>query len=74
VDWCITPAFVEKAAGVIQSLKVVDVLLRSKPVQITDFKIRPLMLFSIILQFCVSRETYKVAFIVALAVVIADEF
>lgn len=42
VDGSIAPAFVKETAILVESLKIVEVCLRAQPVQVTDFKVRPL--------------------------------
>jgi hypothetical protein len=43
VNRCITPALVEEATSLIESLKIVDVLLGPEPVEVAYLKIGPLL-------------------------------
>lgn len=42
MDWSVTPSLVEESSVLIQRLEEVSVCLRSEPVEVTDFKVRPL--------------------------------
>lgn len=42
VNGCVSPSFIEETAVAVKRFKIVNVLLRSQPVQASDFKVGPL--------------------------------
>lgn len=48
VDGCVAPSFVEETAFVVESLEVVEVLLRPEPRQTSNFEVRPLEMSAMI--------------------------
>lgn len=43
VHWSIAPSFIEEATIAVKRFEVIQIFLRSEPVQVSDFKIRPLL-------------------------------
>jgi hypothetical protein len=68
---CIPPAFIEKATIVIKGVEVVGVGWATEPIEITDFKVRPLVFVSIGNK--IGEPAYEVAMIVRVTAIITQE-
>lgn len=42
VNRCVAPPFIEEAAIVIETLKEINISLRTEPIEVSNFKVRPL--------------------------------
>jgi hypothetical protein len=70
---CITPTFVEESTILIEGLKIVEICLRTEPVQVTNFKIGPLSKKSIIKLLSNPGETYHMAMVIRVSSIVTEE-
>lgn len=69
----IAPSLVEETAVLVQRCEEVDVFLRSKPVQITNFEVGPLIHVSSLDASRILRKSYEMTVVVRITAVIAQE-
>jgi len=70
---CITPTFVEESTILIEGLKIVEICLRTEPVEVTNFKIGPLSEKSIIKLLSNARKTYHMAVVIRVSSIVTEE-
>jgi hypothetical protein len=70
---CITPTFVEESTILIEGLKIVEICLRTEPVEVTNFKIGPLSKKSIIKLLSNARKTYHMAVVIRVSSIVTEE-
>lgn len=74
VDRRITPSFVEKATVFVKGFEKIEVGLRSKPIEVTDFKVGPLLkVLKEIVWRKRKRSTHEMAFVVCVTSIVAQK-
>lgn len=73
MDRSIAPTFIEESSILVKRFKVVDISFGSKPVEVTDLKVRPLNIYVSAYPTISARGSYHVAVVVCLTTIITEE-